>query len=407
MDEQRTIESEQHEGAPRRQEHHVSRRGLLAGAATAGAGALLAGGSARAQDATPGPLAGEAIPGPATPVVATPSAGATGPKFGFVLSHEQFPAPQLVEWGVAAEAAGFDELWVSDHIHPWQDNQGHSMFPWITLALIGARTSTIVMGTGVTCPIYRHSPADVAQAFATLGIFNPGRIFLGVGTGEALNEQAFTGQFGPYAERASRFQEAIQLIRLLWAGDVVNHRGEHFNVEHARLYDVPEQAVPLHVAASGPKSAAIAGKHGDGWITGAADLLKKPELLQAVKDAAQAAGKDPAAFPVRAETFVNVAGGDTVAQAASKWRFTVDAWSDLLYEPDPRDIQAIAEQRFPDEQVTQSWPIGEDPAVHVQAIQKVLDAGATHVYIHSGEEDQQRVIDFNGSQVLPRLRGQM
>src|SRR5437868_11960866 len=132
----------------------------------------------------------------------------SGPTFGFVLSNEQFPASQLVELGAAAEKAGFDAVWNSDHFQPWQDNEGHSSLAWLVLAAVGQRTQRVVMGTGVTCPTYRYHPSIVAQGFATLSVLYPGRIWLGVGTGEAINEEAATGQWGGYTERAERLVEA-------------------------------------------------------------------------------------------------------------------------------------------------------------------------------------------------------
>lgn len=376
---------------PEHNHSSVDRRSLLGGAAGVALG--LAAHSAAAQEASP---------------VATPLTGpGDGPKFGFVLSHEQFPTQDLLEFAVMAEQAGFDELWTSDHSHPWQDNEGHSMFPWLTLALIGERTERIVFGTGVTCPTYRHHPSQVAQVFASLAVLYPGRVFLGTGTGEALNEMAFTGEFGPYQERADRWVEAIELIRQMWSGDWIEFAGTYYQDPVTKLYDVPEQAVPIYMAASGPNSAKLAGQYGDGWITGAADLLKKPELLTAFQDAAAAAGKDPATLPIRAEAFV-VVGDEADAQyAASRWRFTPKGWTkDFLYEPDPREIQRKADARIPLEEVYQDWPVSEDPEVHAQAMQELLDSGATHVYIHGGQEDQRKVIQFYGEQVLPLLRGQ-
>src|SRR5688500_4723952 len=147
---------------------------------------------------------------------------------GFVLSHEQFAQPELVELGVAAEEAEFDMIWCSDHFHPWMDNQGHSGQAWMTIAALGQRTERIAMGTGVTCPTYRYHPAIVAQSFASLGVLYPGRIFLGVGSGEAVNEQAATGQWGGYDERAERLEEAVMLIRELWSGKWVKHDGRYY-----------------------------------------------------------------------------------------------------------------------------------------------------------------------------------
>ena len=371
----------------------ITRRDVLTGVAGATAAAALIHQTAGARQATPA-----ATPAP----VSTATPGQV--KFGFVLSHEQFPTPELLELGVAAEDAGFDELWTSDHFQPWQDNEGHAMFPWITLALLGARTSKITFGTGVTCPTYRHHPSQVAQAFASLGILYPGRVYLGVGTGEALNEQAATGVWAPYQERADRWVEAVQFIRQLWGGDFLEFAGQYYQTPVAKLYDVPELPVPIYMAASGPNSARLVGENGDGWICGAADLMMKPELRPMVLEAAQGAGRNPDAFPVRAETFVVVGGQAEAEYAAARWRFTPNSWTrNLLWDPDPRSIQAKAEAMTPTDQLLMNWPVSTDPSVHADFINQVIEGGATHVYIHSGQQDQRRVIDFFGDQVLPQF----
>jgi TAT-translocated FGD2 family F420-dependent dehydrogenase len=361
-------------------ERGLSRRGFVVGSAVAAAGLAAAPAAA-----------------------STETARTRSAPVGFVLSHEQFPAPRLVEWSARAEHAGFRYAWTSDHFQPWQDNQRHSMHPWLTQALIGARTRRLVHGTGVTCPIYRHHPSEVAQAFASLGVFAPGRVFLGVGTGEALNEKAATGQFGRYPERAARLVEAVRLIRRLWTGERVTFRGTYFRTEQARLYDLPPQPVPIHIAASGPKSAELAGRYGDGWIAAATDFAK-PELAAAFARGARAAGRNPAALPRYGETFVVVGGRREAEQAARLWRFTVDPWTpELLYEPNPVRIQQKAAARWTLPQVYSRWTVSEDPAVHRAAIQKLLDAGITP-FVHSGQADQDRVIDFYGRHVLPYLR---
>ena len=381
----------------------VNRRTFVAGAAAIGAASALTG-SALAQDATP---ASDTSATPSSQAAASQIATREGaPKFGFVLSHEQFRTPDLLDFAVGAEQAGFDEIWMSDHFQPWQDNEGHAMFPWLTMALVGERTSKIVFGTGVTCPTYRHHPSQVAQVFASLGVLYPGRVFLGAGTGEALNELAATGQWAPYEERSARWVEAIELIRKLWKGDWIEHKGDYYQVPIAKLYDVPDQPVPVFMAASGPKSARLVGQHADGWITGAADLLKKPQLKEAFQEGARAAGKDPATMPVRAETFVVVGGEEEATYAAKRWNFTPKSWTkNLLWEPDPRKIERKAADEISLKEVSKDWPVSEDPAVHVEAIQKVIDAGASHVYIHSGQADQHNVIEFYGDKVLPLLRG--
>jgi F420-dependent hydroxymycolic acid dehydrogenase len=330
-----------------------------------------------------------------SPLAGTPGAKA---KVGFVLSHEQFLTSALVDFAAAAEQAGFGYLWASDHLQPWQDDEGHAAFPWLTLGLVSQRTRTVTFGTGVTCPIYRHHPTDVAQAFATLAGLAPGRTFLGVGTGEAVNELAATGQFGRYAERHDRLIEAITLIRQLWSGQRVSFRGRYFQTEQLRLYELPPQPPPIYVAASGPKSAALAGQYGDGWITIGGSV--NPRLRAAFEQGARAAGKDPAKMPTFVGTFVVVGDGPDIDYAAQRWRFLVaPPTAHLLYQPNPVTIeQQIAKQAQP----PTWWVRGTDPAVHIAAMQKLLDTGAIP-FVHAPQADPRRVIDFYGQRVLPRL----
>jgi TAT-translocated FGD2 family F420-dependent dehydrogenase len=324
-------------------------------------------------------------------------------RVGFVLSHEQFPAPELVNLGIAAEHAGFDELWTSDHFHPWQDNQGHSGQAWITLAALGQRTRSIPFGTGVTCPSFRYRPAVVAQAFASLAVLSPGRVFLGLGSGEALNEVPAGGGWDDASGRFERMVEAGRLIRTLWTGEWVTHRGKYYQVENARIYDPPPQPLPIYIAASGRRSARAAGELGDGWIT-LSGSVHRPEVREAFREGARAAGKDPERLRVLVESYVIVGGAAEAEEAARLWRFIGVGADGLLDQPDPREIQRVAEERTALEDVSRNWVVSEDPGVHVVAIQKLTEMGATDVFIHSGQHDQQRVIEFYGRKVLPRLR---
>ena len=323
------------------------------------------------------------------------------PTIGFCLPHEQFPAPALIEHGVAAVAAGFQALWTSDHFHPWQHNQGHAGHAWITLAALGQRTERVPLGTGVTCPTYRYRPAEVAHAFASLGVLYPGRVYLGVGTGEALNELPAGGGWGPYRERAERMVEAITLIRRLWSGEWVTHHGRYYHVDNARLYDVPPEPVPIYIAASGPRSMRLAGTHGDGLITDP-DSALDPAKRDAFRDGARAAGKDPDAMPVLVEHYVVVGRRAEADEGARLWRFGPTA-GDLLDEPDPREIQRRAEASTSLEDVHGRWTVSEDPETHIQAILRLLDGGVSHVFVHAPQQDQGRVIDFYARHVLPRL----
>lgn len=315
---------------------------------------------------------------------------------GVVLSHEQFRADQLVAQAQAAERAGFQYVWASDHLQPWQDNQGHSMFPWLTLALVGNSTTHISFGTGVTCPIYRYHPAIVAQAFASLALLSPARVFLGLGTGERLNEQAATNTFGSYAERHDRLLEAIRLIRMLWTGERISFAGRYFQTNALKLYDLPATPPPIFVAASGPKSATLAGRYGDGWITQSADL-KNPQLRAAFDAGAQGAGRDPATLEKRAELFAVVGDHTEAERAAALWRFTAGA----VDQPNPVEIQRAAESN-PVEKVLSNWAVGTDPSVHTRAVQAIVDAGAVP-FLHFPQDDPTVAIEFYRTSVLPKL----
>lgn len=320
----------------------------------------------------------------------------SGPGVGFVLSHEQFSTAQLVDQAQAAEQAGFRCLWASDHLQPWQDNEGHSMFPWITLALVGQRTNHIPFGTGVTCPIYRYHPTTVAQAFASLALLYPNRVFLGVGTGERLNEQAATTQFGKYQERHDRLVEAVTVIRQLWSGQRISFQGNYFQTNELKLYDPPPSPPPIFVAAGGPKSAHLAGQYGDGWISEAGGI-KNQKLVAAFDRGARDSGRDPSRLGKRAEMFAVVGDQNEITRAAELWRFTGGA----VDQPNPVDIQRAA-QANPLDKVIRGWTTGTDAATHIAAVQAVLDAGATP-FMHFAQRDPLAAIDFYRTAVLPRL----
>ncbi|HEU5349067.1 MAG TPA: TIGR03557 family F420-dependent LLM class oxidoreductase [Ktedonobacterales bacterium] len=323
-------------------------------------------------------------------------------KVGFVLSHEQSPPTELIRFGIAAEEAGFDMVWCSDHFQPWQDSQGHAGFAWVTLSALGQHCHRLAMGTGVTCPSFRYHPSVVAQAFATLGMLYPGRIFLGIGAGEALNEMAATGQWGDYRQRATRLTEAVELIRHLWSGERIDYFGRYFRTNCARLYDLPDQSIPLYIAAGGPKSMKMAGAKGDGLVTDARRALER-ELRQAFEEGASAAGKDAATMPILAEHMVVVGNQQGAEESAQLWCFMPKSWELYVGDPDPLNIQQRAMQDISLSQVYAIWPVSDDPDVHIWALQKLIDGGVSHVFVHSPQADQERVIRFCGEQVLPKI----
>jgi TAT-translocated FGD2 family F420-dependent dehydrogenase len=365
-----------------------------------------------------GLLVGNSIVAAAIPVMASnmkvPSirssahAGSTPPitkhMVGFMLAHEQFPVPELVELGVAAEQAGFDLLATSDHLQPWQANERHAGHAWITMSALGQRTKRAWIGPTVTCPTFRNNPAVVAEAFASLNLLYPGRIFLGLGSGEALNEQAATGSWPQWSERSERLVEAAEIIRKMWTGEQLVHSGKYYNV-NAKLYDPPVGLIPLLKAANvGPKAMYRSGQYGDGLVT-------DPETWKQHKDefekGAKAAGKDPKLMPVLVETFVVVGDKKDAEASAALWRFLPKAFKGYFNIRDPQVIQDRATAELPLEKVYGKWPISRDPDVHAKALMELFSSGATIVNVHSGQADQRAVIDFYGNHVLPRVRAQL
>jgi F420-dependent hydroxymycolic acid dehydrogenase len=326
------------------------------------------------------------------------------PHVYYVLSSEQFAPPQLLEYGAEAERAGLEGIWTSDHFQPWQANEGHSGSAWVTLAALTQRTSRIMLGTGVTCPLFRYRPAVVAQAWASLSMLAPGRVFLGVGSGENLNEGAAGGGWGPYGERASRLIEAVRIVRALWTGDHVRIEGKFWDVD-GRLYDPPTSPIPLYIAAGGPKSARLAGLHGDGMITSASSLKTDPKIVAAWRDGSREAGKESSAEPVIVEHWAIVGGEEEARAAATKWRFLPKAWEPGFFDNvSPAEIQAKAEDEIALEDVLKDWTVSTDPREHGEAIERLGELGATHVVVHVPTPDQSVAIEFFGREVLAAMR---
>lgn len=326
------------------------------------------------------------------------------PMVGLMLAHEQFPVPELVRLGASAEQAGFDLLATSDHLQPWQANEGHAGEAWVTMAALGERTKRVWIGPTVTCPTFRYNPVVVAQAFASLSFLYPGRIFLGVGSGEALNEEAAIGSWPKWPERSERLVEASEVIRKMWTGRQVVHQGKHYNV-NAKLYDPPAAPIPLLMAANvGPKAMRRSGQYGDGLVTDPESWKKHKAEFEA---GAKAAGKDPKQMPVLVEQFVVVGNEKDAEESAALWQFLPKAFKSYFNIRDPQTIQQTASEENPLQKVYAKWPVSTDPDVHVKAVLELFSSGATIVNIHSGQADQNRVVEFYGKEVLPRVHQQL
>jgi coenzyme F420-dependent glucose-6-phosphate dehydrogenase len=326
--------------------------------------------------------------------------------FGWKAGAEQYPPRELLEYAVAAEQAGFDLLDVSDHFHPWS-NAGQASFAWTWLGAAAAQTSRIVLGTGLTAPILRYHPAIVAQAAATLGCLAPGRAYLAVGTGEALNEYASIRQWPGYAERQARLAEAIDLIRALWTGEEVTFSGRFFSTRKARLYTRPERPIPLYVSSLAPGSAAFAGKHGDGLLTvGGQPPQVYEEMLGQFADSAREAGKDPAQLPRLIELPVEFTD-DTAAAIQARQRywaatFVPALFNQKIYTPAMAELNGAA---VGGDTVKERACVSSDPEEHVRFAQRYVDLGFDQLIFHAAGPDQRAFLDAYGREVLPRLRG--
>jgi len=318
----------------------------------------------------------------------------TTPHFGYTLSSEEHDPSSLVANAQAAEAAGFDYVSISDHFHPWIDRQGHSPFVWSVIGGVASTTTTLGLGTGVTCPTVRIHPAIIAQAAATSACMMPGRFVLGVGTGEALNEHITGERWPEYEVRAGMLAESIEVIRALWSGENTSHHGRHYTVENARIYDVPDRLPAIIVAAGGPRSAELAARIGDGlWMSSI-----NPGTIDAYR---QAGGSGP----IYAQ--VQVCWGPTKSEAL---RTAHEAWPTAGIQgqasqelPSPAHFEELTAMVKP-EDMADELPHGPEVGEIVEVVAKALDSGVTHVHIHQIGPDQAPFLAMARDELLPRLR---
>ncbi|EME60767.1 glucose-6-phosphate dehydrogenase (coenzyme-F420) [Amycolatopsis decaplanina] len=328
-------------------------------------------------------------------------------KIGYKASAEQFGPRDLVEYSVLAEQVGLDSVMVSDHFQPWRHQGGHAPFSFAWMAAVGERTERVVLGTSVLTATFRYNPAVVAQAFGTLGSLYPGRVLLGVGSGEALNEVAVARiEWPAFKERFARLREAIDLMRKLWSEERVTFEGEYFQTTDATVYDRPEGGVPIYIAAGGPVMAKYVGKQGDGFIctSGKGMELYTEKLLPAVAEGAEQAGRSTGDIDKMIE--IKLSYDPDPAQALENTRF----WAPLSLTPeqkagieDPAEMEKAADA-LPIEQVARRWIVTSDPADAVEQIKPYVEAGFNHLVFHGPGHDQERFLRSFSEQVVPGLR---
>ncbi len=327
-------------------------------------------------------------------------------KLGYKASAEQFGPSELLDFSCLAEEVGFDSVFVSDHFQPWKHNDGHAPSSLAWLGALGARTRRAVIGTSVATPTFRYHPSIVAQAFGTLGSMFPGRVVLGVGTGESLNEVPATAMQWPGAkERRDRLREAITLINKLWTEDRVTFEGQFYRTDKATIYDKPKDKVPIWVAASGPLAAQMAGQVAEGFIcTSGKNPQLYTDLTAKVDEGMAKAGRQHASLERMIEVKVSF---DTDAQEAKE---LTRHWAALALSPeekvgveDPVEMERLADA-LPLDRAASRWIVSSDPEEQVERIRPYVELGFRHLVFHAPGPDQARFLKLYAERVCPLLR---
>jgi len=333
-----------------------------------------------------------------------------GIRIGYKASAEQFAPGELAAYAVLAEEVGLDSVTISDHFQPWRLTGGHAPNALAWLGFVAARTERVVLGTSVLTPTFRYNPAVVAQEFATLGCLAPGRVFLGVGSGEALNEivvgSVADGRWPDFKERFARLREAVGLMRRLWSEESVTFEGDYYRTVDARIFDRPDEPVPVFVAAGGPMVARYAGRVGDGFIctSGKGRELYADELIPAVAEGRAKAGR--AGEPIERMIEIKVSWDPDSDLALENTRF----WAPLSLTAEqkhsihsPAQMEEAADA-LPIEQVAKRWIVASRPEDVVEAVRFYTDLGFDHLVLHGPGHDQERFLRTLSEQVLPGLR---
>ena len=326
-------------------------------------------------------------------------------RLGYKASAEQFGPRELLDFAVAAETNGFDSVFVSDHFQPWRFSDGHAPFAFSWLAAVGECTKNVALGTSVNTPTFRYHPAIVAQAFGTLGVLNPGRMILGVGTGEHLNEGALGIEWPDNRERFARLREAVRLIRQLWTDQLVTFDGDYYHTVNATIFDRPDQPIPIYISAGGPQVAKYAGRAGDGLIctSGKGMQLYSEQLLPSFSDGAKESGRDAGDLDKMIEIKVSYDTDHKRAMEDTKiWAaLSLDADSKMDIN-DPREIERLA--KGVEDAAYRRWLVSDNPEEHIEQLRPYLELGFNHLVFHAPTDAQGRFIELYGAQILPRIR---
>jgi coenzyme F420-dependent glucose-6-phosphate dehydrogenase len=327
------------------------------------------------------------------------------PIYGYKASAEQFAPRHLLDLAIAAEGAGFESVWTSDHFQPWRHTDGHAPNALVWLGAAAHATRRVTLGTSVLTPSFRYNPAVVAQAFATLGCLAPGRVILGVGTGESLNEIPVGIEWPDQGERFARLRESVTLIQQLFREEFVNFEGQFYRTHDATIYDRPEDPVPIYIAASGPAAARLAGRIGDGLIctSGKGPELYTETLLPALEEGATKAGRDASGLGRMIEMKVSFDTDRGRAMEDTKvWAALALTGEQKMGVEDPREMERLA--KTVEDVAHRRWLVSSDPDEHVEQIGTYIDYGFDHLVFHFPGDDQEAAIARYSELILPRLR---
>ena len=328
-------------------------------------------------------------------------------RLGYKASAEQFGPGDLLRFGVAAERNDFDSVFISDHFQPWRHTGGHAPFSMAWLGALGASTSRVLIGTSVLTPTFRYHPAIVAQAFGTLGCLFPGRVILGVGNGEALNEVPATGMAWPdFKERFGRLREAVALIRRLWSEERVTFAGEFYRTEKATIYDRPPTPVPIYISAGGAVVSRYVGRTADGFIctSGKPRPFYTEELLPNLATGIEAANRSPDSVDKMIEMKVSFDTDRARALDDTRhWAALALTAEEKIAVEDPLQMERLADA-LPSERAASRWIVSDNPDEQVEHIRPYVEMGFHHLVFHAPGPDQERFLTLYGQQVLPRLR---
>jgi G6PDH family F420-dependent oxidoreductase len=314
-------------------------------------------------------------------------------RIGYFLSSEEYTPAEMIEQAKGAQRAGFTGLWISDHYHPWVDAQGQSAFVWSTIGAL-SQVCDLPITTAVTCPTVRIHPAVIAQAAATSAVLTGGRFRLGVGTGEALNEHIFGDAWPAEDVRLEMLEEAIEIMRGLWAGGTYSHHGKHYTVENARIYTLPDKPVEVLISGFGPKAVKLAGRIGDGYV----NVNPDAELVQAFRDAGGAGKVTQAGFKA-----AFAATEDEGARIAyEKWPNAGVPGELSQVLPSPKHFEQAA-QLVTQDMLKESFVCGNDPAAHLEMIDKYAQAGFEEIYVANSGPHWQGLFDLYAKEILPKI----